>query len=118
MEPAERQGMGWSPAPALSSGQCAGSTGREVPADRGLSDSNGDYKSHLVNRSRSTKADGEVTYPPHPVTGWPDLAAGLWWVGDYSPQSRLKPFSRQTQPAASAPPGILVETQTLRPLGL
>lgn len=61
MEPAERQGMGWRPAPALSSGQCAGSTGREVPADRGLSDSNGDYRSHLVNKSRSTKAGGEVT---------------------------------------------------------
>ena len=51
-------------------------------------------------------------------TGWPDLAAGLWWVGGCSPCSRLKLFSRRAQPAASAPPGSLVETQTLRPLGL
>lgn len=54
MELAEWRGTGWCPAPALSSGQCAGSTGREVPADRGLSASNGNYKLHLVNKSRST----------------------------------------------------------------
>ena len=54
VELAEWQEMGWCPASVLSSHQCAGSTGREVPADRGLSASNGNYKSHLVNETRST----------------------------------------------------------------